>query len=230
MTINLRPQDREFVELTLADLRHLAKETDPTCGDDQLRRVSVQLRNLLIYDWLGRSWRLLQMEPKSPNIIAVRLRTEGLGQNDFAVAGSGDVAGMAVGNARVTLGRSLSPEEIKARYEREKDEGAHPFKLADYKRSCAVYVRGQKVSREQLVQYVANKKGGAHLDHKRQKDEQAYVALDTAIESGFWFGASQPGKNAVYLELLSIGQNLTSSPDIVRFMEAAQSQLASGGR
>jgi hypothetical protein len=227
MTINLQPQDQEVVRLTLADLRHIAKETDPACDDDQLRRVSVQLRNLLIYDWLGRSWRLLQLEPKAPIIIAPRLRTEGLGSN-LAVAGGGDVAGAAVGNFRVTVGRALSPEELKARGERAKGDMEYAFSLADYKKSCAVYVRGQKVSREQLVQYVAVKKGGAHLDHKRKKDDHAYSALDAAIASRFWFGPS--GKNAVYLELLSIGQNLTSSPDIVRFMEAAQSQLASGDR
>jgi hypothetical protein len=79
---------------------------------------------------------------------------------------------------------------------------------------------------------MSHKKGGAHFDHTRKKDEQAYCAFDAAIESGLWFGASpagQPGqkhgKNPVYLELLSIGQNLTNSSDIRRFMDGASNVL-----
>jgi hypothetical protein len=232
VTVKLQPQERELVELTLEDLHHIAKETAPDCDDHQLRRVSVQLRNLLIENCLVRSWKLLQLQPKSPIIIAPRLRTDGLGADDFAVSGSGNVAGMAIANFRIQQGRAVSPEEHKARYEQEKGDIEYPFSLSDYKESCAVYVRGQRVSRRQLMQYVANKKGGAHLDHARKKDPQAYSALDAAIESGLWFGASpagQPsqshGKNPVYLELLSIGQNLTNSPDIRRFMDGASHVL-----
>jgi hypothetical protein len=179
-----------------------------------------------------RSWKLLQLQPKSPTIIAPRLRTDGLGSNDFAVAGGGNVAGVAIANFRDRQGSARSPEEAKAIYEREKNDIEYPFSLSDYKQSCAVYVRGQKVSRRQLVLYVAHKKGGAHLDHTRKKDKQAYCALDAAIESGWSFGASpagqsgqEHGKNPVYLELLSIGQNLTNSPDIRRFMDGASNVL-----
>src|SRR5262249_51237121 len=94
MTINLQPQDRELIELTLEDLRHIAKEASPECDDHQLRRLSVQLRNLLIEDCFVRSWKLLQLQPKSPTIIAPRLRTDGLGPNDFSVAGGGNVGGV----------------------------------------------------------------------------------------------------------------------------------------
>jgi hypothetical protein len=232
-SIQLQPQQRELIALTLEDLRHIAKQSVPDCDDHQLRRVSVQLRNLLIEDCLIRSWKLLQLEPKSPNIIAPRLRTEELQSTDFAVAGGGNIAGMMVGNARITVGRASSPEERKARYEKTKGDMEFSFSLSDYMQSCALFVQGQKISRRQLVQYVANKKGGAHLDNSRKKDEQAYRALDAAIESGFWFGAGQtqpshPGKNAVYLELLSIGQNLTTSPDIKRLIEIAAEQLNRG--
>jgi hypothetical protein len=232
MTIKLQSQERELVEVTLQDLRHIAKETGANSDDHQLRRVSIQLRNLLIEDCLVRSWKLLQLQPKSPIIVAPRLRIDGLGPNDFAVAGSGNVSEMAVGNVRIRLGHAFSLEEVKARYEREKDDIEHRFSLSDYKESCAVYMHGQKISRRQLVQYVSNKKGGAHLDTTRKKDERAYSILDAAIESGLRFGAGQagqspPGKDPVYLELLSIGQNLTSSPDILRFMKAAEEHLAS---
>jgi hypothetical protein len=233
MTISLQKPERELVEVALEDLRHIAKETQPECDDHQLRRVSVQLRHLLIEDAFVRSWKLLQMQPKSPMVVAPRLRTDDLGPNDFAVAGGGDLGGVSVGNAKV-WDRALSAEEVKAVYEREKNDMAYTFSLSEYKDSCAVYVMGRKISRKQLVQYIANKKGGAHLDHERKKDEEAYAALDNALASSLVFGGrpaqnnqpNLPGKNAVYLELLSIGQYLTNSPDTRRFMEAAGGNIS----
>jgi hypothetical protein len=216
-TVQLQPQERELVAITLDDLRHIARETSPDCDDHQLRRVSVPLRRLLMEDHLVRSWKLLQLQPKSPTIIAPRLRTDGFGPDDFAVAGGGDAGGAAVSNFshRYRPALALSPVEVRAKLA----DLEHAFSLSEYKQSCAVYAGGQKVSRHQLVLYVANKKGGAHLDHRRKKDDQAYSALDAAIESGRWFGPSK--KNTVYLELLSIGQHLTSSADIRRFMDEA---------
>jgi hypothetical protein len=57
--------------------------------------------------------------------------------------------------------------------------------------------------------------------------------LDNALTNGMTFGGQPvqngqhalPGKNGVYLELLSIGQFLTQSPDTKRFMEEAEVYL-----
>jgi hypothetical protein len=149
------------------------------------------------------------------------------------VAGGGAVGGLSIGNAKFMPGRALSAEEVKALYEREKNDMAYNFSLSEYKDSCAVHMEGRKITRKQLVQYIANKKGGAHLDPQRKKDEEAYSALDKAIADPVIFGGQPaqngqpelPGKNAVYLELLSIGQFLTQSPDTKRFIEAAGAYL-----
>jgi hypothetical protein len=233
MSIKLNAQDQELLETTLEDLRHIAGETDPECDDHQLRRVSVQLRRLLVEDGFVRAWKLLQLEPKSPKVVAPRLRTDDLQPDDFAVAGGGQIAGLAIGNAKFMPGRALSADEVKALYEREKNDMAYNFSLSEYKDSCAVHATGRKITRKQLVQFIANKKGGAHLDHKRGKDEEAYAALDKALANPMLFGgqpaqngkAAVPGKNAVYLELLSIGQFLTQSPDTKRFIETAEAYL-----
>lgn len=233
MTISLQREDRELVETTLEDIRHIARETEPLCDDHQLRRVSVQLRRLLVDDAFVRSWKLLKLQPKSPTVVAPRLRADGLFSSDFAVAGGGDVGGISIGNAKFMPGRALSSEEVKALYEREKNDMEFNFSLSEFKDSCAVYAAGQKITRQQLIQYIANKKGGAHLDHKRKKDEEAYVVLDKALENSMQFGGrpaqnGEPtvsGKNGIYLELLSIGQFLTNSPDTKRFIEAAEAYL-----
>jgi hypothetical protein len=168
------------------------------------------------------------------NVIDIRYRGKCLLRyHPIAVAGGGNLGALSIANAKFIGGHALSADEVKARYEREKNDLAYTFSLSEYKDSCAVYVIAQKISRKQLVQYIANKKGGAHLDHKRKKDEQAYSALDNALASPLVFGgrpaqkdqANLPGRNAVYLELLSIGQFLTNSPDTKRFMEAAEAFL-----
>ena len=218
------------MQLTLEDLLHIAKETEPECDDSQLRRISVQLRHLLVEDAYVRSWKLLQLQPKSPTIVAPRLRADDMRPDDFAVAGGGNIAGLSIANAKIMPGRALSAEEAKALYEREKDDLAYGFSLSEFKDSCAVYVSGRKVTRKQLVQYIANKKGGAHLDHTRRKDEEAYLSLDNALVNPILFGGrpaqngkpAVPGKSAIYLELLSIGQFLTQSPDTKRFIESAK--------
>jgi hypothetical protein len=228
MSISLTPAEHELVEITFEDLKHIAREATPECDDHQLRRISVQLRNLLIEDNLIRSWKTIQLQPKAPTIVAPLLTIDNLGPSDFAVAGGGNVSGVSIANAQIIRGRALLAEEVKAQYERTRGHIETDFSLSDYKNSCAVYVKGQIVTRRQLVQYVANKKGGAHLDTRRSQDEQAYVALDEAVNSSLFFGwHHQPrsGKNPIYLELLSIGQHLTSAPDIKRFLEAAQSEL-----
>ncbi|MBI1202187.1 MAG: hypothetical protein GC182_06710 [Rhodopseudomonas sp.] len=233
MAICLQMQERELIELTLEDLRHIAKETGPECDDHQLRRVSVQLRHLLIEDAYVRSWKLLQLQPKSPMVVAPRLRADGLQQDDLAVAGGGQIGGLSIGNAKFMPGRALSDKEVKELFEREKNDMEYNFSLSEFKDSCAVYAKGRKITRKQLIQYIANKKGGAHLDHKRKQDEEAYATSDAVLAEPMLFGGQPaqpvqknlPGKNPVYLELLSIGQFLTRSSDTKRFMEVAESVL-----
>jgi len=68
------------------------------------------------------------------------------------------------------------------------------------------------VSRRELVQYVANKLGGTHIDTKRDFSkikERKFALLDQVREM-----IRVADKNAIYYELLSIGQSLVQSDDI----------------
>lgn len=235
--MSFTPQDLELIELVEEDLIHIGAETEPTCTDHQLRRVSVQLRSLLVEDNLIKCWRLLGLVPKQPVIIAPRLRTEGLDARATAVAGGGQVGGAMIANVRLVEGWAPSPDEITAMYEKEKGDWEAPWNLSDYKESCGVFVNGMKIKRRQIVSYVANKKGGAHLDSSRKKDEDTYKALDESLK-GLTFGGEMnalgekvtEGKNIVYMELLSIGQQLYASADIQRLISACREVRSQFGK
>lgn len=231
--MSLSQDDLELIELVREDLLHIQKECQPNCTDHQLRRISVQLRQLLVEDKLVRVWKLLDMDPKQPIVLAPRLRHKELDDRAVAVAGGGQIGGVRIANVKFTPGKASTEAEIKARYEREKQDIECQFHLADYKQSCGLFIKGTAIQRRQIVAYVANKKGGAHLDTRRKKDEDAYKCLDDAIKSGLLFGGQgavpvggpQGSKNSVYLELLSIGQQLTASPDIVRLVNACEAAV-----
>jgi hypothetical protein len=91
--------------------------------------------------------------------------------------------------------------------------------LTDFVNSPCVVVEGTTISRIELVKYVVNKLGGAHYDSKREKDYQRL--LDYAGQH-----YALAGKNSVYFELLSIGQRLVKSPDIVKLRDKLR-QLSS---
>jgi hypothetical protein len=109
------------------------------------------------------------------------------------------------------INRSLSPEEVKARYEAQKStpvEREQP--LSNWLSSPCMKVCGVSVTRRDVVAFVANKLGGVHLDNRRNpKKDAGYVALDEARER-----VGILGTDSVYAELAAIGQQFISSPEI----------------
>lgn len=83
--------------------------------------------------------------------------------------------------------------------------------LANFMPSPCIIAQGKEISRRILIQYVANKLGGAHWDPGRgkKKKDMLFALLDQVSQR-----ISLADKNAVYFELLSVGQALVNSPDI----------------
>ncbi|WP_417846940.1 hypothetical protein [Thalassospira povalilytica] len=212
---------KELSEIILDDIRHIANETSPECSDHQLRRVSTILRRLLIEDDLIKCWKYHIKDRKQPIIVAPRMNTAKLNEEAFAVAGGGQIGGISIAQSSFHPGVSMSDSEIKEMYETEKKYLEYEFTLQEFKDSCGVFVKGKKIKRSQVISYIANKKGGSHLDTKRKKDEENYKTLDENLDL-FLFGGeldekmqqTKKGKNSVYLELLSIGQAISKSKDI----------------
>lgn len=89
--------------------------------------------------------------------------------------------------------------------------------VGNFKRQTCAAFGGERIDRETLVKYVANKIGGAHYDTSHNKNRaklrRKYIALDGFHSKGiltFEFGPF----TGIYLELYATAKHLIESPDI----------------
>ncbi|MDB2683000.1 hypothetical protein N9Z27_01970 [Alphaproteobacteria bacterium] len=231
-------QNLELVNLVYEDLGWIAQQTSPNATDEQLRRISCSLRLLLGHKGrLIACWKILGMKPKNPLIVSSLLNLRGMSNVKFAAA-----CGMQIGNSKhkglVFSEKSIDDEEAKRIIN---DFQAKPLErelsLQDYMKSCSIYFEGKKIQRMHVVDFVANKKGGVHLDFERssKKDKEKFDVLDALVSGDFkvWFGgkasnqnkAPDGAKDVIFSELMAIGQNVTQSPDIKRMMAECEKYL-----
>lgn len=195
----------------MSDLDHLAGTwNQKSVSNDDLRRGSAQLCHLLVEGNLLRAWRSMGFQ-NQPIIPAPRLESCLRDHAGIAigVAGGGEYEGVKAALAVVRKAKLEAPQP-------KEEEVTHPFKLTKFLTSCSLVINGKRIKREEIIKYVANKLGGAHYDERRL--EPAFAALDNAGTAINFLG-----KNAVYFELLSIGQLLANAPDIVTFKSKAKS-------
>lgn len=211
--------DVQLARLVAEDLDYLFKEWNQDIDDASLRRSSPILRALLVEGLLGRAARQINREIRvmAPAIGRVVSEAE-LRECTFFQAGGAKYKGTMVQSMSL-MSRAKTPAEMKASYERSKDVigKSYPVKMGVFLKQASFVVRGVLINREEVIKYVANKLGGAHYDSSRAapKDggdvslEQKYALLDEVRA-----GMSTADKNAIYYELLSIGQRVVNSRDI----------------
>jgi hypothetical protein len=95
---------------------------------------------------------------------------------------------------------------------------ARGLPLSAYLRSTAALIAGEPITRQDVIQYVANKLGGAHFDTGRDgKADARYKLLDKRPATYVpQHGLPVP---YVYAELLSIIEALVESGDAARFRD-----------
>jgi hypothetical protein len=218
--------DIELARIVLEDIEYLSHEWNQDIDDASLRRSSPILRSLLIEGQLGivahacgRNLRIM-----APAINRVLTENE-LKQFVYWQAGGAKHKGMEI-EAASMVNRALSEQEIKANYERDKIVigKSYPVKLGAFLRQPSFVVEGVLINREEVIKYVSNKLGGAHYDESRSTTakpeptlEDKYVLLDK-LRTGTYVAE----KNAIYYELLSIGQRLVNSRDIQHLRKQLQ--------
>jgi len=208
-----------ILKVVASDLKYLGEEWDQDIDDDSLRRSSNVLRMLLVDGKLLEVWRSAGFDDQ-PQIVAPtleehlkRFRLEDI---QLAQAGGAEFKGITVA-AIFTLSTSLNQEQIKELYALGPRVHTASYKLADFIESPCIIVEGIIITRRELVKYVANKLGGAHIDQRRdisKPQERKFVYLDKIRET-----MQVAGKPAIYYELLSIGQSLVRSDDIKRLRQ-----------
>jgi hypothetical protein len=216
--------DLDLIKTVSEDLDYLSEEWTQDIDDASLRRASPVLRSLLIENQLMKVANILNEEIK---IMAPVISKSASYLNDpsivFYQSGGAKYKGAEIQFLTI-LNRAKSPEEIKADYEREKVVigQIYPEKLSLFMKQISFVISGVKINREEVIKYIANKKGGAHYDDSRKIDiigpkgelEKRYSLLDN-IHNGTYTA----DKNAVYYELLSIGQRLIESNDVQRIKQ-----------
>lgn len=211
--------DIDLARVVAEDLEYLFSEWNQDIDDASLRRSSPVLRSLLVEGLLGR---VAQDVGRNVRVMAPaigRVTTEAeLRECKYFQAGGALHKGMMVQSVSM-IPRAKTEAEIKASYERGKAVmgKSYPVKLGTFLKQTSLVVNGVLINREEVIKYVANKLGGAHYDSSRDSAngpdksslDQKYKLLDE-VRSGI----AVADRNAIYYELLSIGQRLVNSRDI----------------
>ena len=209
-------QNEQLIETVASDLKYIQNDWSGRIDQDSLRRGSTTLRRLLIFGDLGKAWRAAGFL-NEPYIVAPRLESlldmPGQPQILLAIAGGGKYEDVTARFVALCEGR------IAVSYPTEGE--AYAFGLHEFAESCGSYYAGYRIKRREIITYVANKLGGAHFDRGRQ--EQTHSLLEQNFNAFTIDIDSVRGLNGIYFELLSIGQCISNSPDVQKFMSNAGS-------
>lgn len=204
---------KDFLITILEDLAKIRLDWDSEATDTLLRQEAILLRQLLVQDGgtLFQVARLFNTNLKvhGPARVQQILSKKG-GIVKFYQAGGAVYQGMGVRSIFERDGVSPDPAARYRRHQRKKElNSGRTYCLVEYLNSICFVLDGQPITRENLIKYVCNKiGGGGHFDlgklggvpKKLDEIRQRYRIAD---------------KNAIYFELLAIGQALTSSPSVM---------------
>lgn len=210
--------DIELARVVGEDLDYLFLEWNQDISDASLRRTSPVLRSLLIENKLQAVARDLGVELKllAPDINR-SVSIEELKEYRYWQAGGAKYNGMEIRSVSM-LDRALTDFEIaKKAHEFGRQMRNFPVKIQAFLRQPSFVVHGTLINREEVIKYVVHKLGGGHFDSNRTPGlgpnltlDDKYILLDQVRAGNFMTG----GKDAIYHELLSIGQRLVNSRDV----------------
>jgi hypothetical protein len=211
----MNEQSKEIITIVKEDLLDLFQDFG---GDDyidsRIRKSASTLNMLLIENNLKNAYRLMygnlaKIKIVSPSLdLFVKYDTDNKIVN--AVAGGAHLKGIHYALAITNEGKETIqlPEDI------------NPINIElvidKWLIGTGLIINKIPVSRQILITYIANKKGGKHLDYKRgeKRKDQLYKLLDENQNTLVF----DDKKNAIYLELHAIIQCLMNSPDIRKFL------------
>ncbi len=222
-------------------------------SDADLRRGSAALRRLLVEDLIGDAWRHYGFE-RQPRVIGPDVQAlaaaNGFSMNHIAwlVGGGACLNGIeaamigAVRAFNLTTGKGPDAEEgfalqLVSTMRDARDPPPVPagsldelvrrsWYLNEYLDAPGAVGMGRAISRRRIVQFFAHHAGGVHLDrasNKNHKDKEIYQFI-AQIENK----VIVDNMDGLYFELLSIGQAIGRSADILKLSDKIREDQASG--
>lgn len=189
------------------DIEYLRGTWADGASDGDLRRGSALLRRFLIDGGNGILivvWHLLGL-PGQPRVKAPSLPPQILAAGskvDLAAAGGATIRGATM------AGISQTTERIAAEFS---PDGCEQL-LLEYVGAPSVIIRGERVTRRELVKFFAHHLGGVHMSSKVMRKEQDMVRRIRRIET-LRIHSKMLGKDLLHFELLAIGQAIGRSDD-----------------
>jgi hypothetical protein len=211
--------DRESIVMVAEDLEYLASWPGDIT-DPEIRRGTATLRRLLDEDAYGAAWRAIGRK-KQPTLMAVDLDLMLGGRVDtvvIALACGADFRGMksvaiCMNSGSVPLG-TAPPTPIR--------EGGYPFEqvftLSEYLKSTSGVVDGRRFSRHDVIKYLANVKGGVHLNSQERKKEKLLIDRIGKAEKRFTFHTT----DGLLVEAVAIAQSLGGSAEAKSLIAAVK--------
>jgi hypothetical protein len=210
-------QEEYLIKRVVQNLRYIRDNWNDNIELEEVVRSSNVLRTLLVHNNLDKAWRLCGYT------YAIRLRvlslTRFLSEHDTGKILTAWTGGARYKGTSFALGLALVGENPATN--RPIDKYWQELTLDDYRRDVCMVVRAKnigliKINRLELINYVANKLGGTHIDFNRQSNkplEQKFIALDEA------HNYENVDRSVILLLVLAIGQELVSSRHIQRLMK-----------
>ena len=198
-----------LIDVVREDLRYLATRwPDGDIGDDEIRRCSTVLRRLFTYRDLIKVW--VTVVGKQDFIVPssyIRVRDIGrLNEVDFATSSPAQNVGMKIFSVTVHNKIQDGPGPISVATEE--------APLKRYLNQPACVIAGALITRDEIVQFVANKLGGAHYDDGPQKPKENSVSAMNQYMIG--------NRPALIHEMLSCGQMLATSGSTKELLNAIE--------
>lgn len=193
----------------IEDVEYLRLTWNPKTTSSKLRRDCVILRRLFVDNDFYKAWNFLRIKEK-PRIIAPKvefyLEADTSNTIDFLVAGGGEFS-------KVQFACLMHQKrKVELKFSKDVNPIEHDFSLEQFLKSLSIYVFGVNISRLEVIKYVSNKLGSAHLDSSRSGSlGLKFAALDENFERLVFKDADDQEQLLVYLELLSIGQLFAKS-------------------
>lgn len=209
--------NKNDIKIVADDLNYLAT-WNPDISEGDIRRGSAVLRRLLVDGVYGKAWRAIG-KGKQPNVVAIDISSltepNALKDIKYVVAAGAkfrgaDFAVMLVNKGTRPIG-NLGPPMTPDGY-----PGEREFSLTEFVASPSGAVDGRVFLRREVIQYIANVRGGVHQDDSGKTARKLTARLGK-IERKLAIADT----DALLVEIVAIAQAVARASDTAEFVKVA---------